>query len=97
MCINFDESLPESVMTRIKAVAGRNRVMKFATRLIYVGRKALTEMLGYENPNQIAKYIGILEMTGVITRGNSYKAGRNGLGYYLSETVMNEMRLARWR
>lgn len=105
MCINFDDPLPESVQGKIKAAAGRTKVMNFATRLInllynkqgkaFVGRKALSDLLGYENPNQIAKYVNILERAGIITRGSSYKAGRNGKGYYLRDTVMNEMREAR--
>ena len=100
MCIKFDDALPESVQAKIKAVAGRNRVMNFATRLInllyskggtaYVSRKALTEMQGYENPNQIAKYIGILERAGIIIQGSSYKVGRNGKGYCL--TVMEALK-----
>ena len=79
--------------------------MNFATRLInllyskngkaFVGRKALTGMLGYENPNQIAKYVNILEMAGIITRGTSYKAGRNGKGYYLATHIINEVQSAR--
>ena len=102
MCINFDDPLPESVQDKIRAVAGRNRVMHFATGLLnwlysrqgkaFLGRTALTKMLGYKNPNQIAKYVGILERAGVIRQDASYSVGRNGKGYYLNDTVMNEMR-----
>jgi hypothetical protein len=105
MCIKFDDALPEGVQAQIKAVAGRNRVMDFATRLInllyskegkgYVSRKALTEMLGYKNPNQIAKYIGIMERAGIIIQGSSYKVGRNGKGYCLKDTVMEALQEAR--
>ena len=105
MCIKFDDSLPESVQAQIKAVAGRNRVMNFATRLInllyskegkaYVSRKALTEMQGYKNPTQIAKYIGILERAGIIIQGCSYKVGRNGKCYCLKDTVMEALKEAR--
>lgn len=105
MCIKFDDALPEGVQAQIKAVAGRSRVMSFATRLInllfskegraYVSRKALTELQEYKNPNQIAKYIGILERAGIITRGDSYKVGRNGKRYCLMDTVMEALRDAR--
>ncbi len=62
--------LPEVVQAKIKAVAGRNKVMPFATRLInllyskhgkaFLGRKVLSALLGYENPTQIAKYTNLL-------------------------------------
>lgn len=105
MCINFDDTLPASVQHKIKAVAGRNRgVMHFATGLLnwlysrqgkaFLRRTALTKMLGYKNPNQIAKYVGILERAGVIRQDDSYSVGRNGKGYYLKDTVMDEMRSA---
>ena len=98
MCIKFDEQLPESVQAKIKSSAGRNKVMPFSTRLInllyskqgkaFVGRKTLTALLGYENPNQIAKYTAILERTGIISIGNSYKVGRNGKEYRLSQDTI---------
>ncbi len=34
MCIKFEHQLPEYVQTKIKAIAGRNKVLPFATRLI---------------------------------------------------------------
>jgi|GEM_PF-3052323 len=107
MCIKFDDQLPESVQAKIKAVAGRNKVMAFATRLInllyskhgkaFIGRKALSEMLGYKNPNQIAKYTNIMKLAGIITIGSSYKAGRNGKQYILSQDVVIAMEAAQAR
>ena len=107
MCIKFDDQLPDSVQAKIKAVAGRNRFMPFATRLInllyskhgkaFIGRKALSTMLGYENPNQIAKYTNIMRLAGVIAIGSSYKAGRNGKEYCLSQEVVIAMETAQGR
>jgi len=105
MCITFDGPLPESVQASIKAVAGKNRVMDFATRLInwlyskggkaHISRKALIQIQKCKNPTQIAKYISILERAGIITRGDSYKVGRNGKRYCLTDTVMEALMAAR--
>jgi hypothetical protein len=102
MCIKFEYQLPEFVQAKIKAVAGRNKVMPFATRLIsllynkhgkaFIGRKALSALLGYENPTQIAKYTTILERAGIISIGNSYKVGRNGKEYRLSQSTIEAMK-----
>jgi len=107
MCIKFDDQLPESLQAKIKAVAGRNKVMSFATRLInllyskqgkaFIGRKALTALLGYENPNQIAKYTNNMKLAGIITIGSSYKAGRNGKQYLLSQNVITTIEAAQAR
>lgn len=104
MCINFDP-LPEVVQNRIKMAAGRNKVMNFATGLVnwlyenngkaHVGRQALIRMLGYKNANQIAKYVGIMIKAGIITKGDSYKVGRNGKCYYVNQDVMIAMHDAR--
>jgi hypothetical protein len=105
MCINFDDPLPETVQGRIKKEAGRCKVTHFATGLLnwlytkegkaHLSRTALTKMLGYKNSNQIGKYLDILVRAGVITRGDSYKVGRNGKCYYLKDDVMSEMRQSR--
>jgi len=105
MCIKFDDPLPESVQASIHAAAGRNRIMDFATWLInwlyskqgkaHISRKALTALQGYKNPTQIAKYIGILGRAGVIIQGSSYKVGRNGKRYRLTDTVMEALKEAR--
>lgn len=102
MCIKFEYQLPEFVQAKIKAVAGRNKVMPFATRLIsllyskhgkaFFGRKVLSALLGYENPTQIAKYTTILERAGIISIGNSYKVGRNGKEYRLSQSTIEAMK-----
>ena len=101
MCIKFDDPLPYQVQERIKAKAGRNKVLPFATRLLnrlysnngseYLGRPILLQLLGYNNPSQIAKYLTILEKAGVIKRGTSYSRGRNGKLITLAPTVIQEM------
>lgn len=88
MCINFDIPLPDVVRNMIQYKAGRTKVLPFATRLIallhnndgraYLGRQALSKLLGYHNPSQVAKYVRILQEAGVISRGDSYSKGRNG-------------------
>lgn len=88
MCINFDIPLPDLVRDMIQSKAGRTKVLPFATRLIavlhnnngraFLGRQALSKLLGYHNPNQVAKYVRILQDAGVISRGDSYSKGRNG-------------------
>lgn len=105
MCITFDDPIPEAVQVRIKEAAGRCKVMPFATRLVnwlyskggkaFLSRTALTTMLGYKNPNQIAKYVGVLVRAGVIRRDASYSVGRNGKGYYLTDGVLEALRFAR--
>lgn len=104
MCINFDDPLLESVQQRIREKAGRTQVMGFATKLLnflfskggkaFLGRKSLCQMLGYKNPNQIAKYIKILIESGIIHQGTSYSAGRNGKCYTIKENVLDEMKAA---
>lgn len=105
MCINLDDTLPEVIQARIVAQAGRNKVLPFATRLInrvyskkgraYLGRKALLELLGYNNPTQLSKYLAIMERAGVISRGTSYSVGRNGKEIRLADSVIAEMDAAR--
>jgi len=104
MCINFGVPLPNQVQERIKAQAGRNKILPFATKLLnrlysnngseYLGRPILLQLLGYNNPNQIAKYLKILEKTGVIKRGSSYSTGRNGKLITLQPSVIQEMEKA---
>jgi hypothetical protein len=104
MCINA-APLPDGLQARIRSVAGRNRVLRFATRLInrlynkngqtYLGRPALMKLLGYTNPNQVAKYLDILERAGVICKGSSYRPGRNGKLFKLGDGVMEELKAAR--
>ena len=72
----------------IRQHAGRAKVVPFATRLLiwlcnrkgraYLGREALSEMLGYTDPNRILSYLRILETAGIIVRSQSYCKGRNG-------------------
>ena len=105
MCINFDEPLPYQLQDRIKSQAGRNKILPFATHLVnrlncnngkeYLGRATLLKILGYGNPNQLGKYLRILEKTGIIKRGTSYSSGRNGKLITLEQTVMKEMSAAR--
>jgi hypothetical protein len=105
MCINFDEPLPDSVQSRIMSKSGRNKILPFATRLLnrlyskqgseYLGRPTLLELLGYKNPTQVSKYLTILEEAGVIKRGSSYSAGRNGKLITLDQEVISEMQVAR--
>ena len=106
MCIKFDDSsLPDQVQTRIKSKSGRNKLLPFATRLLnrlcskngkeYLGRTMLLQILGYKNPNQLGKYLTILENAGVISRGSSYSKGRNGKLISLDPKVMAEIAAAR--
>lgn len=89
MCIRFaPETLPQNIIDRIKEKAGRRKVLPFAAKLVsflvehdgaaFIARPTYYEMLGYENPTRLTEYIMVLEEAGVITRGNSYSAGRNG-------------------
>ena len=89
MCMRLDDSpLPPAVVALIQQHAGRAKVIPFATRLLnwlcnhkgraYLGREALSKMLGYTDPNRIQSYLRILERAGVIVRGKSYCKGRNG-------------------
>lgn len=104
MCIKFGTPLPYQVQNRIMSQAGRNKLLPFATRLVnrlysnngeeYLGRPTLLELLGYGNPNQVAKYLGILEKVGVINRGSSYSSGRNGKLITLDPSVMLEIAAA---
>ncbi len=102
MCIILETPLPLEIQAKINAVAGRNKVIPFATRLLNrlynkkgkacLGRSALSALLGYKNPAQIGKYVGILERAAVITRGSSYSKGRNGKLFALAEDVISAMR-----
>ena len=106
MCIKFDESpLPDQIQTRIKFKSGRNKILPFATRLLnrlcskngkeYLGRTMLLQILGYTNPNQLGKYLTILESAGVVSRGSSYSKGRNGKLLTVNAEVMAEIAAAR--
>jgi hypothetical protein len=89
MCIRFaPETLPQNIIERIKEKAGRRRILPFAAKLIsflvehegaaFIARDTYCEMLGYKNPTRLTEYLTVLAEAGVITRGNSYSAGRNG-------------------
>lgn len=89
MCIRFaPESLSQSIIEKIKERAGRKKLLPFAAKLIsflvehegaaFIARDTYCEMLGYKNPTRLTEYLTVLEAAGVITRGNSYSAGRNG-------------------
>ena len=100
MCTTFDTPLPESVQAKIMSKAGRNKIVPFATRLLnrlytkqgkeYLGRPTLLALLETKSPWQLGKYLTILENAGVIRRGVSYKAGRNGKLITLDQSVMAE-------
>lgn len=51
-------------------------------------------MLGYENPDLIAKYTNIMKQAGIITIRSSYKAESNSKQYYLSQDVVIAMKAA---
>lgn len=105
MCIKFDEPLPYHVQSRIMSQAGRNKLLPFATLLLnrlynnkgkeYLGRTTLLKVLGYNNPNQLGKYLTILEKAGVINRGTSYSKGRNGKLITIDPKVLEEIAAAR--
>lgn len=89
MCIRFaPESLPQSIIEKIKERAGRRKLLPFAAKLIsflvehdgaaFIARHTYYEMLGYENPTRLTEYLTVLEESGVITRGMSYSVKRNG-------------------
>ncbi len=89
MCIRFaPESLPQSIIERIKEKAGRRKVLPFAAKLIsflvehdgaaFIARGTYSEMMGYKNPTRLTEYLTVLEEAGVITRGMSYSVKRNG-------------------
>ena len=89
MCIRFTpDTLPQNIIEKIKEKAGRRKVLPFAAKLIsflvehegsaFIARPTYYEMLGHKNPTRLTEYLTVLENSGVITRGNSYSAGRNG-------------------
>ncbi len=109
MCTSLDEPLPQVVQAGIMSVAGRSKVLPFATRLLnrlyinkgneYLGRPALLKLLGNKeaskSPPQLGRYLAILERAGIITRGSSYSAGRNGKLITLDNDVIAQMTAAR--
>jgi hypothetical protein len=84
MCIKFG-NLPQPMEAAIKAVAGRKKVLDFARRLLHLlhnnngslnlGRKELTELLGYKNPKQIQAYRQVLIDAGLLKLGTAYSVG----------------------
>jgi hypothetical protein len=109
MCPTLDVPLPQAVQAKIMAEAGRSKVLPFATRLLnrlhtnngkaYLGRTALQKLLGNSkaanSSSQLSRYLSILEQAGVITRGSSYSAGRNGKLITLDNDVIAQMSAAR--
>lgn len=72
--------LPQDVMDRIAAKAGRNKVIPFATKLLNLlaeagGTKRLSQdtllgLLGYPNRNRVCKYKNILIRAGVLAESH---------------------------
>lgn len=102
MCIRFaPETLPSTITQKIKEKAGRRKVLPFAAKLIsflvehkgsaFIGRPLFFKMLGYENPTRLTEYLSVLEQAGVITRGQSYSAGRNGKRCSLNKAVLEAL------
>lgn len=94
----LDTPLPEELVLMIKAKAGRNRVIPFATKLVNllfqrnggrrVSRDTLQKLLGYTNPNQAIKYRDILVNAGVVTVGRYYDKYRHAKRHTLTEEAM---------
>lgn len=94
----LDTPLPEELILMIKAKAGRNRVMPFATKLVNllfqrnggcrVSRDILQKLLGYTNPNQAIKYRDLLVEAGIITVGRFYDKYRYAKKHTLTEEAM---------
>lgn len=98
MCMRLESPLPAALAAMIQKQAGRAKVVPFATRLVnclhnrkgraYLGREALSKLLGYPDPTRILNYLRILERAGVIHRGTSYSKGRNGKECKLTREAM---------
>lgn len=102
LCIRFiPKTIPKMITDRIAKYAGRRKVFPFAAKLMSylyekggsasVGREALFVMLGYRNSTQLSQYLRVLEEAEVISRGDSYKVGRNGKSCSLSSWVMEAL------
>ena len=102
MCIRFaPESLPQAILEKIRAKAGRRKVLPFAAKLMsylvehegsaFIGRPLFFKMLGYENPTRLTEYLTVLEEADVISRGTSYSTGRNGKKCSLSGWALREL------
>ncbi len=102
MCIRFaPESLPQAILEKIRAKAGRRKLLPFAAKLMsylvehegsaFIGRPLFFKMLGYENPTRLNDYLKIIEAADVISRGTSYSTGRNGKKCSLSSWAIKEL------
>lgn len=94
-------SLPCTVVQRIQKVAGRSKVIPFATAVIKhlyqrkgsatISTQKFLEFLGYKNTAQAAKYRDILIAAGIIRAGRTYSVGRNAKRYTLMKEVVAEI------
>jgi len=102
MCIRFaPESLPQAILEKIRAKAGRRKLLPFAAKLIsylvenegsaFIGRPLFFKMLGYDNPTRLTEYLKVLEEADVISRGSSYSTRRNGKKCSLSSWAIKEL------
>lgn len=102
MCIRFaPESLPQAILEKIRAKAGRKKLLPFAAKLMsylvehkgsaFIGRPLFYKLLGYENPTRLTEYLKVLEEADVISRGTSYSPGRNPKKCSLSSWAIKEL------
>lgn len=99
ICVSrLEAALPQHIQDAISKKAGRNKVMKFATRLINLlhqqrgscrlHQNKLVDLLGYSNKNQVTKYVNILVAAKIVKKGNYYQKGKLSRLYTLSKDVM---------
>jgi hypothetical protein len=92
-------ALPKEVQDRIVEKAGRNKVMTFATRLINLlhqhrgscrlHQDKLMELVGYQNKNQVTKYVNILIAAKMVKKGKFYQKCKLSRLYTLSKAVLS--------